>query len=62
MFTGLVEAMGTIGEAKAKGDSELVELTIESRQIAPSLKLGDSVAVAGVCLTATHVEPLRSVV
>jgi riboflavin synthase len=59
MFTGLVEAMGTIGDVIGKGGSELVELTIESHEIAPSLKLGDSVAVSGVCLTATHVEAAR---
>jgi len=63
MFTGLVETMGTIGERtepgtkKAKGD--LVELTIESQEIAPALTLGDSVAVSGVCLTATHIDPPR---
>jgi len=59
MFTGLVEAMGTIADVIGKGGSELVELTIESHEIAPSLKLGDSVAVSGVCLTATHVEAAR---
>jgi len=70
MFTGLVETMGTIGERierteteteteteNAKGD--LVELTIESQEIARALKLGDSVAVSGVCLTATDVDPPR---
>ena len=59
MFTGLVEAMGTIAEVMGKGGSELVELIIESQEIAPSLKLGDSVAVSGVCLTATRVEAAR---
>jgi len=59
MFTGLVEAMGTVAEVVGKVDSELVELTIESHEIAPALELGDSVAVSGVCLTATHVESSR---
>jgi len=59
VFTGLVEAIGIIGEVSGKSDSEIVELTVESHEIAPSLKLGDSVAVSGVCLTATHVEPPR---
>lgn len=59
MFTGLVEAMGAIAEVVGKRDSELVELTIESGEIAPALKLGDSVAVSGVCLTATHIGPPR---
>ena len=68
MFTGLVEAMGTIesiertelNEPDEPNDKvELVELTIESQEIAPLLNLGDSVAVSGVCLTATRIEPPR---
>jgi len=60
MFTGLVEAMGTIERSEPTEptkQAEIVELTIESQEIASSLKLGDSVAVSGVCLTATHVDP-----
>ena len=64
MFTGLVAAMGTIersepAEATEQAQAELVELTIESQEIASLLKLGDSVAVSGVCLTATYVDPPR---
>ncbi|GMR22667.1 MAG: riboflavin synthase [Acidobacteriota bacterium] len=64
MFTGLVEALGTVGERSGtepteKDNNELVRLTIESHALAPSLKLGDSVAVSGVCLTATRVDPAR---
>ena len=64
MFTGLVAVMGTIersepAEATEQAQAELVELTIESQEIASSLKLGDSVAVSGVCLTATCVDPPR---
>ena len=48
MFTGIIEAMGTIAEVKRTGDG--FRIRIETA-LASSLKLGDSVAVNGVCLT-----------
>ena len=55
MFTGLIEATGevisftrTVGAAR---------LTIAAPAIAPRLRIGDSVAVSGVCLTALRIEP-----
>lgn len=57
MFTGLVEAIGTIHERIPKGD--LVGLVIDEGTIAGSLRTGDSVAVAGVCLTATSIDGSR---
>jgi riboflavin synthase len=48
MFTGIVEAVGTIAEVKRTGDG--FRMRVET-SIAPSLKLGDSVSVNGVCLT-----------
>ena len=61
MFTGLVAAVGTIERSEPAEATEQaqVELTIESQEIASSLKRGDSVAVSGVCLTATYVDPPR---
>ncbi len=50
MFTGIVAERGTIKKAKRKGD--LLELGIQAA-IARELEVGDSVAVNGVCLTAT---------
>jgi riboflavin synthase len=50
MFTGIVEDRGKVTKARRRGD--LVELEIEARPVARSLKRGDSVAVNGVCLTA----------
>lgn len=47
MFTGLIEEVGTL--IARRGD----ELVIGAPMIAPTLKLGDSVAVNGICLTAT---------
>ncbi len=52
MFTGLVADLGRIADAERSGDG--VRLTITSR-LAPELGEGDSVAVNGVCLTATAI-------
>ena len=51
MFTGIVEKVGTV--RKAREGRGLLELEIEAKGIAGQVKRGDSVAVAGVCLTAT---------
>jgi riboflavin synthase len=53
MFTGLVQDLGTI-EQEAPSE-EGVRLTVAS-PLAAELAEGDSVAVNGVCLTATHVD------
>jgi riboflavin synthase len=53
MFTGLVEDLGTV-VAVDRNDGGVV-LTVESR-LAPEIGEGDSVAVNGVCLTATAIE------
>jgi len=52
MFTGIVVATGRVKRARAR--SGVLELEIESPAIARELKRGDSVAVDGVCLTATR--------
>ena len=51
MFTGIVEEMGTI-RAVRRGRSSSV-LSIGASMVLSDLKIGDSVAVNGVCLTAT---------
>jgi riboflavin synthase len=53
MFTGLVQDLGTVTAVDATGDG--VRLAVRSR-LAGELALGDSVAVNGVCLTATRVD------
>ena len=50
MFTGLVQATGTI-EALVSGAGTL-RLTVGAVGLTPQLKVGDSIAVSGVCLTA----------
>lgn len=53
MFTGLVEEIGDIRKVGRKG--EAMVLGISAFRIIDDLKLGDSVAVNGVCLTATSI-------
>ncbi|MCI1984186.1 MAG: GTP cyclohydrolase II [Bifidobacteriaceae bacterium] len=56
MFTGIIEARGTIREIKKSGgdSSDGLTLSIESADLAPQLGIGDSLSVNGVCLTVTH--------
>lgn len=54
MFTGLVEELGTIRSIRKGTNSAL--LTIEAEKILDDIKIGDSVAVNGVCLTVTAFE------
>ena len=58
MFTGLVEAMGTIRELRPV--SGAVKIGIEAPSLPVSeLSTGESVAVDGVCLTVTRVSGRR---
>lgn len=54
MFTGIIEEIGIIRCTKKGANSTL--LTIQAEFILTDLKTGDSVAVNGVCLTATNVD------
>ena len=53
MFTGIIEEIGVIKNIKRGTKSSI--LTIEGNVIFEDLKLGDSVAVNGVCLTVTTI-------
>ena len=53
MFTGLIAELGRI-TAVEKGESSAV-FTIAAPQLVSQITLGDSVAVNGVCLTATSI-------
>jgi riboflavin synthase len=53
MFTGLVEATGTVGRVEPDGDGARIEV---STPLAAELAEGDSVAVNGVCLTVTEAD------
>ena len=52
MFTGLIAELGTV-ERMAE-DSTSCRLTVRARKILPGVKIGDSIAVNGVCLTVVH--------
>ena len=50
MFTGLIEAVGTLGAAEARGGD--LRLRVDCAQLpGEPLALGESIAVSGVCLT-----------
>jgi len=51
MFTGIIEATGEVVSFRAQA-GEVARLTVQVGDIAGRLKLGDSIAVSGVCLTA----------
>jgi riboflavin synthase len=52
MFTGLVEEVGVCAWLRRR--DEAVNLAITARGIGPQVKIGDSVAVNGCCLTVAH--------
>jgi riboflavin synthase len=54
MFTGIIREVGVVRAAPGAGPGAL---EVECPGIAPALKLGDSVAVNGVCLTCDKLEP-----
>jgi riboflavin synthase len=54
MFTGIIQAVGHIDSISNFGDN--IELSIEAANLElADVQIGDSIAVNGVCLTATHV-------
>lgn len=54
MFTGIIEEIGEI--AAVKRGAKSCELSVSGDVIFSDLKIGDSVAVNGVCLTASAIE------
>jgi riboflavin synthase len=55
MFTGLVEEVGRITSIKEIEGKR--RITVAAKQLTKELKIGDSIAVSGVCLTAVDVKP-----
>lgn len=56
MFTGIIQAIGTLGAQEARGGDQRLRIDapgIEAARMQP----GDSVAVAGVCLTVAECTP-----
>lgn len=54
MFTGIVQELGTV--ESLTGDADGVHITLRAAAVAPSVGVGDSVALNGCCLTVTGVE------
>ena len=52
MFTGIVESMGTVVRVLRRGGGARLE--VRAPQILPEVKIGDSVAVNGACVTVTE--------
>lgn len=51
MFTGIIEEIGSVREVR--GESSTLTLALTAPGMTSNLKVGDSVAVDGVCLTVT---------
>ncbi len=51
MFTGLVEALCTVKMVRRSGG--VMQLTVDLGELAGETRVGDSIAVSGVCLTVT---------
>ena len=53
MFTGIVEEVGRVAAIAVNGEQRRVSIACVS--VLPELKVGDSVSVSGVCLTAVEI-------
>ena len=56
MFTGIVRERGRVVSADLNGDGGALRLRIAAPQTAEQTSLGDSVSVAGCCLTAVEAD------
>ena len=54
MFTGIVEELGQVKALSLHGNSGT--LTIKAKKVLEGTKIGDSIAVNGVCLTVTNMK------
>ena len=54
MFTGIVQAVGRIADAEARGDGLRIAVDIGIRDVA-DVAVGDSIAINGCCLTIAEI-------
>lgn len=54
MFTGIIEEKGEVVEIKRNGMNSFIR--IRTKKILDDVRIGDSIAVNGVCLTATKID------
>ncbi len=57
MFTGIIEGLGTIAAVRSSGQGS--QLTIEADFNLDQVRIGDSIAVSGACLTAVSITGRR---
>ncbi|MDO4617291.1 MAG: riboflavin synthase [Lachnospiraceae bacterium] len=55
MFTGIVEELGTVRSLAISGNSG--QIRVRASRVLEGTKIGDSIAVNGVCLTVISLEP-----
>ena len=55
MFTGIVEEKGMVRHMQLNGESGV--LSVKAKKVLEGTKIGDSIAVNGVCLTVTSLQP-----
>jgi riboflavin synthase len=55
MFTGIIEATGTIASLEAREGT--TRIAVSAPALAHRLRTGDSIAVSGTCLTALDIQP-----
>ena len=55
MFTGIVEEKGKVRYIQLTGESGI--LAVKARKVLEGTRIGDSIAVNGVCLTVTSMQP-----
>ena len=62
MFTGIVEGVGTVNKiSKITKNRSAIEMTIDLGKQVKGLKIGQSVALNGVCLTATKLSKSKCI-
>lgn len=54
MFTGIIEELGTIKNISIRGSSG--QIAIRAKKVLAGTKIGDSIAVNGICLTVTSLQ------
>ena len=59
MFTGIIQAVGRVVSIENLGDDCRLKISAEQLNL-DALKLGDSVAVNGVCLTVINLDPIAN--
>jgi len=54
MFSGIIEELGTVVAVKKSGNSAVI--CVSAKTVLDGTKVGDSIAVSGVCLTVTEIK------